>query len=285
MSDFFEELIKTTLGYVISATDSVFGKDGAKLQFGNSFLSLSNKLWGYLSLVAIGLTLIYFLIELNRKLALEGGDFNMKSMFSPFLKLMIAIAILSQGATIFSTILDLNNSFVKEASSYDITELDTGEATDGKYNILNDDQREEFAKELADKTSGLIVTVFACVAMLLMYLITLVLNLVWFYKACMFKIEFLWRIGITPIGLTDIYSGNNSNAIRWCKGTLALAVYGMGLVVLPKLALVLMADSFTLAVTGGFWNCLASIASCIIAPLAALGSASAVKQISKEALG
>ena len=84
---------------------------------GEVLLSTVNVVWHYLAIIGIGMTLIYFLIEINQKLALEGRDLTLKSIFAPILKLFVAIVILSAGAEIMSWILSLNDIMIGEIAS------------------------------------------------------------------------------------------------------------------------------------------------------------------------
>ena len=65
--------------------------------------SIVKEIYNYLAIAGIAFTLVYFLMEMNEKLALEGRDLKMKSFFAPFLKLMVAIAVISQSGKIVST--------------------------------------------------------------------------------------------------------------------------------------------------------------------------------------
>lgn len=249
------------------------------LEFKASTMSIVNSIWGYFVIFGIGMTLVYFLMEMNSRYALDGRDMNFKTFFAPFLKLMIAIAVLSQGAKIVGWLMDFHNGFIDySAANFDFASADVEADTDsGLLGI--DIQGNGFIGGLA-----FFGKVILMIPLLLMWIVQLVLSLVWQYKAIGFKIEYLFRVAITPIALSDVYSGQNANAVRWLKGFIALSLYGMAFIVIPRIG-------GSLAVSGlsnpsSIWEFLKSIAEMIlIIPIAELGVLSAVKQLTKEVMG
>lgn len=79
--------------------------------------SIVKEIYNYLAIAGIAFTLVYFLMEMNEKLALEGRDLTMKSFFAPFLKLMVAIAVISQSGKIVSSIIMFNDTFITKISN------------------------------------------------------------------------------------------------------------------------------------------------------------------------
>lgn len=256
---------------------NVGGTNKNTLIFTQDNINIIEGIWNYFAIVGIGATLIYFLLEMNRKFALEGGDLTMKSFFAPFLKLVIAVAVLLQGGKILGVILTLNNNMVNEAANW----IDDGS------NAL---------EQVVDATKGeidgygLVKLLAIIIPMLICFLISMVLKLVWWYKGIMFKLEVLFRIGIAPISFADVYSGQNSNAIKYLKGFLVLGIYGVALVILPNLSMQLSASAFWSSIDEiqfeGIWDMITRICEmAFLAPFAALSCASAARTAAKEALG
>lgn len=231
------------------------------------------KLWDYFMLLGIGMTIIYFLIEMNKRWALEGASMTFKNMFAPFLKLIIACVIMMLGADIFGWLLSFSNYLAAWSDTVSFTPIDGGQY--------------EAVKE-AIKKQDFWAKIILILPTILMYLVSLLCNLVWIYKAMLFKVELVARAMYAPIALSDVYSGNNANASRYIKGTVALLLYGASLVVLPKLvgsiALMDMANLNT-AVNGDVLGLVLECVKLMIAPIAAIGLSSAARQITKEAVG
>lgn len=248
------------------------------LKFKADMMSIVNSIWGYFVIFGIGMTLVYFLMEMNNRYALDGRDMNFKTFFAPFLKLMIAIAVLSQGARIVGWLMDFHNDFIDY--SLDHFKFSTEEVTSGT-NVLsaNLSTTKGFLDGLA--FFGKVIMIFP---LMFMWIVNLILSLVWQYKAISFKIEYLFRVAVTPIALSDVYSGQNANAIRWLKGFIALSLYGMAFIVIPRIG-------GTLAITGlanpsSIWESIKSLCEMIlIIPIAELGVLSAIKQLTKEVMG
>lgn len=253
------------------------------LKFKEATMSIVNSIWGYFVIFGVGMTLVYFLMEMNNRYALDGRDMNFKTFFAPFLKLMIAIAVLSQGARIVGWLMDFHNGFIDYANvnfNFASADVSTGNGLLGVQT-----QGEGFIGGLA--FFGKVVLI---IPLMLMWIVNLILSLVWQYKAISFKIEYLFRVAVTPIALSDVYSGQNANAIRWLKGFIALSLYGMAFIVIPRIggamAVAGLTDPATGGVVGTVWAFIRSLAEMIlIIPIAELGVLSAIKQLTKEVMG
>lgn len=279
MEEFFGNLMVAIFGTAHIDADWLKFDNGAAL-------TLVKNVWGYIGMFGMALTLIYFIIEMNSKLAIEGAqNMTMKSFMAPFLKLAIAIVILRNGGNIVGTLLDINNTMVEKADELIVETAPTDTDGDGvadEYQTVYDSITDTF------KDFNIIEKAIIIFVVILIYLVALVLQLVWIYKAILYKLEVLWRVGSTPFALADIYSGNHSNAIRWLKGFLGLALYAMAIIMMPALAMALAVDTSTLADPAtlvDIWALLKCLLLTLLAPFAALGVMSTIKQICKEALG
>lgn len=251
----------------IEAIAAIASANKEELMFNQATIDLVKGVWGYFALVGIGLTLIYFLLEMNRKYALEGRDMTLKTAFLPFLKLAIAIVVIANGANIIGILIGLHNAIVHGvgvALDYDAA-INVSKG-DNAFNI------------------GFFEKILLLLGLAFCFAIALVVKLAWSYKAILFKIEYLYRVAITPIALGDIYSGNNSTAMKWLKSFIALALYAIAFLVLPRLAIKLPLEGNTVTITDPM-SLLGSMASLFIAPIAALGCLSAAKQAANQALG
>lgn len=267
MTDFLSGLIAAIMESTTLDTSSLIFSDKA----GTQLLGYANLIWNYLAIIGLGMTIIYFLMEMNRKLALEGRDMNLKSFFAPFLKLMVAIAVLSQGAKMVSWILSFNDTLVTWAA----TEFNSLEAEVGTK------MQDSIMATIGN--GGMIVSVIIAIPLLLCYFVAMLLQIIWWYKSIVYKLEVLFRIGITPIALADVYSGQNSNAVKWLKGFLVLGLYAMSMIVLPKLALAVGFAELTNI--ENVWDGIKALFTSLVAPFAALGCMSLARSAAKEALG
>lgn len=237
----------------------------------NSLFLFIDQIWDYVFIIGLGMTLIYFLLEVNQKLALEGRDLTMKSFFAPFLKLLIAVAVMANGAKVVGWLLSFNNTFVSYVDS-NLT-LSISHNDSGAYDAMRD----------ALLNMDIISKVIAVLPLLLCWGITLALKIVWIYKAIAYKLEVVWRVGITPVALADVYSGQQSHALRYLKNFLVLGIYAASMIVLPRIANILVLN--TVVTTDNLFDIFAAFAQMIMAPFAALGALSVAKTAAKEALG
>lgn len=287
MSELLEKLLNSILtGATISPNSLKFNADGTVLN------GIITSMWNYISAIAITLSIVYFVLEINRKMMFERDDFTLKSIGAPFFKLIIAYALITNGVTIINGVLSGHDALVEEAAKW---------GTMGDPKALSSNPFKDF---------GLIQQLAIFIPMILAWVVSLVTVFLFWYKSLGYKIEFLFRIGVTPIALADVYSGNNSNAIRWLKGFLGLALYGIAFIVLPRIAYALAdsmmasfmqsggiseearnkmkesgaseADIIAVLVKDSIWLVVKYIVMKMLAPIAALGALSSVRQVTKE---
>lgn len=237
----------------------------------DSLFIFIDQIWDYVFIIGLGMTLIYFLLEVNQKLALEGRDLTMKSFFAPFLKLLIAVAVMANGAKVVSWLLTFNNAFVSYVDRNLTLSISPNDSD--VYDAMRD----------ALLNMDIISKVIAALPLLLCWGITLALQIVWIYKAIAYKLEVVWRVGITPIAMADVYSGQQSHALRYLKNFLVLGIYAASMIILPRIANTLVLN--TAVTVDNLFDIFAAFAQMIMAPFAALGALSVAKTAAKEALG
>ncbi len=284
MEDFFANFMIAIFG-----TSHI---DAGWLKFSDdTALTYVRGIWAYVGMFGMALTLVYFIIEMNTKLALEGANnMTMKSFMSPFLKLGFAVAILYNGGHIVGALMNTNNAMVDKADKILMDSSYSGDPVDTDGDGVPDTSQNAYDKMVeAFKDFNIFEKVIIILVVILVYLVALVLQLVWVYKAMLYKLEFLWKVGSTPFALADIYSGNHSNAIRWLKGFLGLSIYAMAIIMMPALATALSVDTSSIApdptATIDIWGLLKTLLVSLLAPFAALGVMGTIKQVCKEALG
>ena len=279
--DFIGNIIDWIIQFVINCS----GATADELKISNDQLALLAPIWDTTIILGIGLTLIYFLYEVNNVFVFQQGSFTLKSILVPFVKLCIAVALMSQAGNIFGMIAGWNNGFA------DFCEGISGEGLTLKDGV------DSIGKTVCDSLD--FWTKIAMLFPLLMsLLVTWLCRLVWVYKAFLYKVELIVRVMFGCVAMSDVYSGQNSNAIRYLKGSLALVIYGGMLILLPKLVIGLaitdfgtFQDELIAATAGGgdmatgIFDVIMAFLKLIIAPVAAIGVTSAAKQVTKEALG
>ena len=280
MEDFFKALLMAI--FDTTAIDTSWLKFGGA---GNNLVMTAvRNVWGYIGFFGMALTLVYFLIEINSKLAIEGAqNMTMKSFMAPFLKFGIACAILYNGGHIVGALLSCNDAMVKWAKTGILedkvaTDTDGDGVPDSDQDVFDGlmDNFKDF--NIVEKGIVIIVTV-------LVWVVSMILCLVWVYKAFMYKLEVLWRTAITPVALADVYSGNHSNAFRWLKGFIGLALYAMSFMAMPRMAALMAFNAGSATGDVSIWELLKILLATLIAPFAALGVMGTIKQMCKEALG
>ena len=289
MEGFLEKLYLSIVRGVTIDPDSL----KISLGKGGTLDTVIKSMFDVMMTLGIALTVAYFLLEMNRRLLFERSDFTVKSVLAPLVKLVAVIFFLKQAWNIVVTLTDCHNWIIEQAKSW------------GDASKLNDWQK-DLASTHPFKSLGLIAKCIACLPMIIGWLVSVVCTFVYWYKSIGYKIEYLYRLGLSPVAFADVYSGNNSNAYRWFKGFFGFAMYGAAFILIPKIALGITQDTYAIfweksgeVVTEGMFDNPATTAATLaadsiwtfikfiflqmLAPIAAIGTISSVRQLTKEA--
>ncbi len=282
-----EDVVGGLIDWFISWMISINGVSADKLTISatGSAMTIAENVWNFLAPFAITLTVVYFGIDINKRMVFEGTDVTFKTFAFPFIRLAAALVVVDNGMEIFKALTDVVNGLV--------------EAAEGAFSL--DDiwatlQSNELGKNLAQ-----ILGFWGLIALLLPLLIAIIVglicNLIWVYKGFTFKCEFFGRYMLGPIALADVYSGANAAAIRYVKGMIAFALYGVCLVILPKMVMAVAVDEIIAAINklttaggigegiGGAFDAMGAILMVVIAPIAGIGVVGAAKSFTREAVG
>ena len=224
------------------------------------------------------LLLVYFLINMNKTMLMQGNDFGFKTMYVPFFKLAIGYAVIWKGGTIIGTFLGMYNGII-------------GWATVG--NGSNEEQTlysgvyQTFHDALADM--GILETLPLVIITVIVMLTSALASLIMCYQAVSIKLEMLLRAIFAPVSLGDIFNGENSNAIRYLKKMIALILSGAGIILIVKIGtalnLEMLGDMLENADGETLLNDFRAMIQLILIPLAEAGMCGTVKQICNDAVG
>lgn len=250
-----------------------FTTDGliASLKFGQSLYNNLKPFLAWFASLALILAIIYFIIEMDR-LILLNGNVGMKELAAPLFKFGFAMVIILNGNWVMSMVLDFWNGSLNWMETYlagGHTDVITGNYT---FN-----------------GGGFFTLVALLIPMLLMWLASLIVSLIWRFKGIVFKFKFLFRVMFLPIACADIYNLHNSTTIRYIKGTLALGVAVVGFIALPTVGGWVFADMLgaswnAASGSGSGWEVLEAMLDFILVPIAELAAVNVIEQFAKEAL-
>lgn len=207
---------------------SGFGFLPELLKFGDKDFEVASGLWQYIGVIAVGIAIIMFLVDLDKVVFMMQGNFSYMKLFEPFVKFVVAMVIISNGGTIISWIIGFNNWFIKTTETLSVT--GTADAfTSSNYSEMN--------PLIVGYAMGMDIwtALLSCVAMFAVFIIALVPTAVMAYNAIVRKFEFVLRVGFAPIAFADVYKGMDSTAIRYIKKLLALVLYGGGMILVLKI--------------------------------------------------
>lgn len=250
---------------------------------------IMNQMFSYFSIIGLGFAIIYFLLEINRRYGFEGNDITLKTFGAPFLKFVASLIVLMNYSKIVSWILGLHNAIISKVRNW--TWAGNSLTTDVEATV-------QAINENVIGAMGLLALLVFLIPLIACLLVTLVCSFVWWYKAIGYKIEFLFRIGLSPIAAADIYgTGLSSGTMRWLKGLLAMTLYGMAFIIIPKIGLGLAVTDWNKAMTdlasgassGAeqldlLWTLIKNMVQLIVVPIAEIGVLGAARTATKEVL-
>jgi hypothetical protein len=311
MNNKIYEMVWNTISYLLATIGKMVDGSNLKLSLvkkGSSYWldgtsgTIVSSIWDAFMFLGICLSVVYFILELNRTWVFEAQNMTYKTVLTPIIKLGISLSVLSKGEWLIGWILQLYNSAIS-------TFADAVATQDTMLNLVTTE--DEGVKAIKESFSGwgLFFMLMLLLILLLVSVINVVLKVVWWYKCILVKLELLVRIMVTPVAIGDIYQGRNSNMVRWLKGFLALGLYAGCMIVLPILSTSIAMDMFTQDMTSGFlqfvvgedgiatnavkivatagldfFGYIRAMAGIMVSPFVALGAVSIAKQLTKEAL-
>ena len=281
-----DKFLAGMFNWVIETIFSLTGATASQLEITQTSIDFVAEIWDYFILFGIGLTVAFFIVDLNKKWMFEGQNMSIKSMMMPFLKLIIAVIAMANAGWLFGALCTFSNGFANFLEG-----LSIGSSLTPSVDDIGGTMIQQF---------GFWEKIIMLFPLIIGFAVSIVCNLVWAYKALVYKIELIVRVAFAPIALADVYSGMNATAIKFIKGTLALILYGGCLIIIPKLTLAVGADNFlnmidTISATvtsadfatsaSNVFNVILSWIGLIICPIAGIGLTGAAKTLTKEALG
>lgn len=281
---FVEYLLKMMSGSQSSVVEDYLkfnNGSGVNGGFDNALLlNIINTIWQYFKLAGMGIAIIYFLMELNNKMGFENGNITLKTFAMPFVKLCLAIVMLAYAPTLMSNMFAVNDSFINTVNSISVSSSSSSSTdTDADADSVPDPAG---MKEKIQK-STLITQIGYLLPLLLVWLVSVIANLIWIYKALTYKIELVFKISLTPLAIVDCYNTNSTAVIRWAKSVLGLVIYGGCLMLLSRMAYLTL-ETEALSADTTFFDWLLSGVKALVMPFVMLGVTGTIKQVCKEAL-
>jgi hypothetical protein len=265
INDILNDFVTTFYEY-LEASVTVSDTD---LQITSGELDKVNVVFNYLGVFCIGIATIYFILELNKTLALDGRDLNIKSFMAPLLKYAIVLCFAFNSAKIVGWLLSLNNSVV----------------TWGKSNLTASSHITKEDGGLFDSMS-LITKCLMFLPLMLYWLVACIVRLVFKFKTITYRIELLVRAAFAPVAFTDLYNGMNSRTVSYIKGMIGMALYGLAFFLVPMLANAVYAtDLSKVGNIHGITDLLFYFSEVLLIPIASIGCLSVARNVIKEALG
>ncbi len=273
MLDFLKDMTAAIINYCLEAGGLDISDNLSFTKLEGGVDTLINSVMNYFDIFCIGLAIIYFLIEMNEKWMMEGRDITLKSMMTPFLKLVICIGVIYCSKTIVNYAIGFHNNLMSIADETFTLESEFAETSVAVDDIV----------DVMWEGVGLLTKIAMLPLLLIFLLVSKVVSIIFVYKALVFKFEYLIRLMFFPVAMTDVYAGRHSNAVKYFKGLLALTLYALCFVLIPKLGGLFFISDWT--GVEGILDMLEVIFAVLVIPIAEIGVLSIAKQTTKEALG
>lgn len=245
-------------------------------------MGIVQQVWNQLSILGVCFAIMYFLIEMNHAVFLASSNWTMQSLVTPIIKFGIVICVIQYGDGFVNTILSFGNWFIGV--------LATGGAVGEGLT---------YAEVKKINELGFVECAFTMITSLVCLFISMLVSIIFVYKAFSYKLEVMFRVAITPIVFGDVWDGRNSHAIRWLKKLAGLMLYGGAFILIIKLGYDLQtagvmntyitsAASMPEVVMSPFmaiWALIKGILLGILIPIAEIGALSLAKNACMEVFG
>ena len=243
------------------------------LKFEDTELGVARDLWSLLSVIGVGFAVIYLIMDLNRAAFMAASNWTIQSLISPLLKFGACLFVIQYGGRFVSAILGFGNWLIDQ-----VVDPSTP-AAGGSFDTIC----EMF------KNMNLGVSIAFLLAVLIFWLASLLVGLIFIYKSIVYKIEVILRVGVTPVILGDVWEGKNSGAVRWFKKLAGCMLYGASFILIMKIGGEVFADNFSLS-DDDIWNAglgtaldlVGAIFGSLIIPIAEVGALGVAKQACME---
>lgn len=303
MSDAIASMIKFLFELLLGKQDAsgnvtdgiVNGIAYNQLMFKSDWLAptgVINQMFSYFAIIGLGFSIIYFLLEINRRYGFEGNDITLKTFGAPLLKFVASLIVLMNYSKFVSWILAFHNGIIVKVRGWEF--FGTEKPLSAKVSDIVDTINNEIVGNL-----GLLALLVFMIPLVACLLVTLICSFVWWYKAIGYKIEFLFRVGLSPIAAADIYGvGLSSGTMRWLKGLIAMSLYGVAFLLVPKIGMGIVLSDWGDAVkalrdaatASGkeeleiLWGVIKAMVQLIVVPIAEIGVLGAARNATKEVL-
>ena len=285
MGEFIHNMLVGIIDLILGFVSNTGGASESYLKFNGFKFGVFNSIWDITIGVAYGILAICFCYELNTKVAMTGGEMTPKMIAAPFLKLIMSVIVLDNAKSVMGWMPDLYDSWVQQGLDISVSAVDIG---------ITDADKETIADALL-QGAGILHLLPILLLAVLVFLVGIILKFAWNYKALMLKLELYFRLSVAPMAFADSFNGLSSTSLRYFKGCLALALYGIAFGALPALGANLMGSEFatafasvgdtTIEVGERFFAFFNAALLVLVLPFAELGVLGAIKQVCKEAVG
>ena len=244
-------------------------------------LGIASQIWDMIAPLGLCICLLYFLIDINRIMLMEGNNFTLKSLGNPLLKFGAGLAFIQYGDDIMCDLLSFGNAMVLWATNINGASVNVSDLLSELNDMINE--------------GGFWQTIMMLLMCIVLWLTSLIVSLIIDFKMLILKFEIIFRVGFAPIALGDVFDGKQSHGLRYCKKLLACFTYGMGMILVLRMGMEIASASFltgdkdltNLAVQAGdmIWTTAKVIIMPVIIPLAEIGALGLVKQASNDVWG
>lgn len=183
--------------------------------------------------IALLLTTVYFMLEINMRMVTDGGGTPVKTWVGSILKYAIAAYLVGSGGTMTAHAQKLANALLLSLPSGVAEEANPLESVAVVDSL---------AATFAANPPAFFMKMFMLVCLLLGTAATWICGIVWIYKSITYRIEFSFRLCLYPFALADAYQGNTSTAVRYIKSIIGMGIYGAAFILIPRLGAYVMKD-------------------------------------------
>ena len=203
------------------------------LRVGNSEYHLAYSIYDYFLPLGLIMLVLYFLMDIMTQTTSRVRDFDAKSFFMSFLKAVMGLAMLKYGYWIMGSLVEVSNTITNMVMNGKVVTGEDNQAFDRLYAIVVN----------AVGGNGVLDNLGLAMSAVVLQITQIIPEIIILFQAISRRIEIIFRVGIAPISMPDVYNGfSGSKAVTYLKRFAVVLLQGPMMIVIIKVAFQLQAN-------------------------------------------
>ena len=205
-----------------------FDKTAELIEIDQTTYDIGKSMYSFFMPLGIIMVIIYMLLDLMNISTSHMRDLDTKAIVMPLLKGMIGLALLRYGYWIMGGLVNVANTIALKIKSGEVINVSASSASMDTF-------YETILTQIG--SAGIMESLGFVMTALILQCTQIIPQILIMFHAISRKIEIIFRVGIAPISLPDIYNGiSNSKALTFLKRFAVCLLHGPMMIIILKVA-------------------------------------------------